>query len=340
MRDAMPDLVTDQFDTIGQAADGCDVIVGANAHQYGASSITEHRGIGCVTAVYAPVAFPSPDHAPPPRTGQSADASAQPNGRSSARLSVGEQWRETARVWNERALERVNANRAGLGLSPIEDVLDYVLTDHPWLAADPTLAPVPASPGRTVFQTGTWVFSDERPLPADLEAFLAGGEPPVYIGFGSMPATSDAVRALVDAAGAAGRRVVVSGGWAALDLTDETDCLVIGDVSHDVLFPRVAAIVHHGGAGTTAAAARAGIPQVVIPMFGDQFYWAGRVVSLGVGASTRYDFLTDDALTDALRGAIDPAVVERARQLAGRLGQDGAEVAARRLADEYGAAKS
>src|ERR1051326_2882943 len=128
LRESMPDLVTDQFETIGAAADGCDVIVGANAHQYAAPSIAERKGIGCVTAVYAPVALPSPELAPPPALGE-ASVSAAP-------ASVAERWRNVAKVWNERALERINHNRHRLGMEPIVDVLEYVLTDHTWLAAD------------------------------------------------------------------------------------------------------------------------------------------------------------------------------------------------------------
>lgn len=169
LREAMPDLITDQFEIIGAAADGCDVIVGANAHQYAAPSIAEHAGISCVTAVYAPVALPSPDVAPPPPPGQVIDT---------ARTTIKEQWRNTAKAWNERALDRINHNRGRLGMDPIDDVLDYVLTDHTWLAADAALAPVPATPGRQVFQTGTWVLADRTPLPADLEAFMGSGDPP------------------------------------------------------------------------------------------------------------------------------------------------------------------
>ena len=168
LRESMPDLITDQFETIAAAVDGCDVIVGANAHQYAAPSIAEHAGIGCVTAVYAPVSLPSPELAPPPTPGQAIDP---------ARTTIEEQWRGTAKAWNERALERINHNRRRLGLDPIDDVLDYVLTDHTWLAADAALAPVPATPGRQVFQTGGWVLADRTPLPAPLEAFLETGEP-------------------------------------------------------------------------------------------------------------------------------------------------------------------
>jgi vancomycin aglycone glucosyltransferase len=307
LRESMPDLITDQFETIGAAVDGCDVIVGANAHQYAAPSIAEHAGIGCVTAVYAPVAIPST-----------------------------EQWHDTAKTWNERALDRINHNRGRLGMQPIVDVLDYVLTDHTWLAADATLALVPAAPGRQILQTGTWVLGDLTPLSEDLEAFIGSGEPPVYAGFGSMPAAGDATRVLIDAARAVGRRIIVSKGWADLDLIDDApDCIAVGDVSHDVLFPRVTVVIHHGGAGTTAAAARAGVPQVITPMFGDQFYWASRIVDLGVGATTPHTTMTEESLTGALRAVHDSAVIARARRLATQVRWDGAEVAARRLEAEY-----
>jgi len=332
LRESMPDLITDQFETIGAAASGCDVIVGANAHQYAAPSIAEHMGIGCVTAVYAPVSLPSPDLAPPPPPGETIDMA--------GRMSVEEQWRNAARVWNERALERVNHNRGRLGMSPIDDVLNYVLTDHTWLAADAALAPLPTTPGRKIFQTGAWVLADSTPLPADLEAFLEHGEPPIFVGFGSMPAAGDAAHRLIAAVRAAGRRIIVSKGWAELELVDDApDCMAVDDVNHDLLFPRVTAVVHHGGAGTTAAAARAGVPQVITPMFGDQFYWASRIAHLGAGATIPYAKMSEEFLTDALREVCDPAVVARARTLATRVGRDGAEIAAKRLETEYAAAE-
>jgi vancomycin aglycone glucosyltransferase len=332
LRESMPDLIADQFETIGEAAEGCDVIVGANAHQYAAPSIAECAGIGCVTAVYAPVTLPSPELAPPPTSGQATHAT--------TRSSIEEQWRNTAKVWNERALARINHNRVRLGMVAIDDVLDYVLTDHTWLAADATLAPVPATPGREIFQTGTWVLADDTPLSEDVEAFLEGGEPPILVGFGSMPAAGDMSHRLIAAARAVGRRIVVSRGWADLDLVDDApDCIAIGDMSYDLLFPRVAAVVHHGGAGTTAAAARAGVPQIITPMFGDQFYWANRIVDLGLGAMTPHATMTEESLTASLREVLHPAVEARARTLAGQVRRDGAEVAARRLELEYGAAQ-
>ena len=308
LRESMPDLIADQFETIGAAVDGCDVIVGCNAHQYAAPSIAEHAGIACVTAVYAPVALPSP-----------------------------EQWSNTARVWNERALERINRNRGRLGMPPIDDVLDYVLTNHTWLAADATLAPAPASPGREIFQTGTWVLADDTPLPAEVDAFLEDGEAPILVGFGSMPAAGDLSQCLISAARAVGRRIIVSKGWADLGVIDNApDCLAVGDASYDRLLPRVAAVIHHGGAGTTAAAARAGVPQIITPMFGDQFYWADRIVDLGLGATTPYASMTEESLTASLREVLHPSVGTRARALARQIRRDGAEVAARLLETKHG----
>ena len=128
---------------------------------------------------------------------------------------------------------------------------------------------------------------------------------PIFGGFGSMPAAGDATRRLIGAARAVGRRIIVSRGWADLELIDDApDCIAVDDVSYDVLFPRVAAVVHHGGAGTTAAAARAGVPQVITPMFGDQFYWASRIVDLGVGATTLHTTMTEESLTARTSGGI------------------------------------
>jgi len=331
LRESMPDLITDQFETIGAALEGCDVIVGANAHQYAGPSLAERNGIACVTAVYAPVSLPSPELAPQQTPGQP----------ETPHLGIEERWRDTKKAWNDRALERVNANRRRLELPPISDVLDYTLTDHTWLAADAALAPVPATPGRKIFQTGAWVLADRTPLPKDIEAFLAAGEAPVFVGLGSMPAAENVSVPLIGAARAVGRRILVSRGWAGLDVIDDAgDCLAIGDVSHELLFPRVAAVVHHGGAGTTAAAARAGIPQVVTPMFGDQPYWARRVVELGLGATVAYSAITEESLTNALRQALDPAVVARARACMAHVRADGAAIAARELEEHFGTARA
>jgi vancomycin aglycone glucosyltransferase len=216
----------------------------------------------------------------------------------------------------------------------VDDVLDHIRTAHPWLAADPTLAPLPSTPGKEVFQTGAWMLADSSPLPAELDAFLDGGEPPVYCGFGSMPASDGTSRTLIDAARALGRRAILSRGWAELaPIDDAPDCIAIGEVNHQALFPRVAAVVHHGGAGTTTAAARARTPQVIAPMFSDQFYWAERTSALRIGAPLHGGPLTTEELTAALQDALGPAISGPAHALAAAIAIDGAVTAARRLVD-------
>jgi vancomycin aglycone glucosyltransferase len=323
LRETMPDLITDQFDVMARAAEGCDVILGGNAHQYAARSIAELRGVPYVTALYAPVAIPSPDHAPPPAPGQMWEA-----GSPETNL---QRWADNFRAWNDRALERVNHNRSRRGQAPIDDVLRYNLTDHPWLATDASLAPVPSTPGMQVLETGAWVLEDKSALAPELTAFLEAGAPPVYFGFGSMPVPQELSRTLIEAVRAVGRRAIVSRGWAELGLIDgASDCLAIGDVNQQALFPRVAAAVHHGGAGTTATVARAGVPQLVLPMFGDQFYWASRARALGIGTSLA-GVRDSGAVTAALREVLEAPVAERARSIARQLPPDGARVAAQRL---------
>jgi vancomycin aglycone glucosyltransferase len=168
-------------------------------------------------------------------------------------------------------------------------------------------------------------------LAPEIEEFFARGEPPIYLGFGSMSAPDGASPTVLDAARAVGHRAILSRGWAELDVIDEApDCIAVGDVNHQALLPRMAAVVHHGGAGTTAAAARAGVPQVVVPMFSDQFYWAGRIRALGIGTSVE-GTLNTEALAMALREALHPAVAARSRSVAQQLRSDGAMVAAQRL---------
>lgn len=325
MQASMPDLITDQFEVIGESAKNCDLIIGANAHQYAAPSLAERMKINCITAVYAPTAIPSLSIAPPPIQGQN----------SAAAISIAEQWLNTKKIWNERALNRINQNRERLSLAPISDVLDYVLTDHTWLAADVTLAPMPLTPNRSIFQSGTWVLPDDTPLPSKLNLFLENGEPPVLIGFGSMPASGEIAHDIVEALYFHGKRIIVMKGWADIDnVMESQNCIVVDEVNYDMLLPQVAAIIHHGGAGTTAAAARAGIPQIITPMFSDQFYWGNRVKELGLGTTKPYASLTRELMKESLGEVFNPDVQSSARAVSGLIRHDGAEVAAKQL-DHY-----
>ncbi|MGW2996989.1 glycosyltransferase [Streptomyces sp. NPDC001193] len=133
------------------------------------------------------------------------------------------------------------------------------------------------------------------------------------------------------------RRVILARGWAGLTAIDDADdCFLVGDVNQQALFPRVAAIVHHGGAGTTTTASRSGTPQVVVPQIGDQPSWAARVAELGIGVAHQGPTATLDSLTAALTAALDPQTLDRSRAVADTMRTDGAAVAAKLLLDTAG----
>jgi sterol 3beta-glucosyltransferase len=127
--------------------------------------------------------------------------------------------------------------------------------------------------------------SDGYVPPPELVAFLAAGEPPVCIGFGStIEADPGALRPILSAAQSrTGRRFVLVKGWANYDLPDPSDNIFVVDrVSYPWLYPRTSAVVHHGGAGTVAEAVRAGVPSICVPFITEQRFWAARLSALGV----------------------------------------------------------
>ena len=320
-RRMMEATVATQFETLTSAAQGSDVILAATALQFAARSVAEKMGIPYVFAAYSPVVLPSPHHAPPPLPGQ---VPATNDNR--------ELWAQNSGRFNDLFLAGVNERRVSMGLAEISDVRSHMMTDRPWLAADMTLGPWPDPTGGSVFQTGAWILPDERPLSRDLETFLESGDQPIYVGFGSTRAPEGAGLAMLHAARELGRRVIASKGWFDDSLIEnERDCLSIGEVNMHALFPRVAAVVHHGGAGTTTAAALAGTPQVVIPNRYDQHYWAHRVEAIGIGTAHAATPPSRDSLASALTQSLRLEVVARARAIARLVRRDGTNVAAQQL---------
>ena len=317
--------VAAQFETVAQAAKGCDIIVAATALQIAARSVAETQGIPYVFAGYCPAVFPSPHHAPPPLPPVPGEAPP-------ATTDNRELWARDRERFNVLFGPALNSRRAAFGLAPVSDVRSHVFTDQPWLAADATLAPWPDRTDHSVVHTGAWMLPDDRPLSRELTAFLDAGEPPVYFGFGSMRAPQDVSQVIVRTVAEVGRRAIVSRGWADLTLVDDAvDCLAIDEVNQQALFKRVAAVVHHGGAGTTTTAALGGAPQVVVPQLYDQHYFAQRVHDLGIGAAHPPGPPMVESLTVALRHALEPAVAKRAQTVAAQVHRDGARAAAERV---------
>lgn len=189
-------------------------------------------------------------------------------------------------------------------------------------AYSPHVVPRPADWGRDVLVSGYWFLDCAGWTPdAALAAFLRDGPPPVYVGFGSMPGLDPEGLAemVVEALAKTGKRgLLATGGGAISGRTTAHHVHVITGAPHETLFPLMDAVVHHGGAGTTAAAIRAGKPMVVCPFFGDQPFWGRRVESLGIAPPPlERKTLTANALANAIE-AMDDA---RMRAAAATLGK-------------------
>ena len=261
------------FESALQAAQGADAIV--FAAQFAAVSIAELLRIPCAGVVYSPTFLRSRHHPP-----------------------IAVPWQRMPRwansiawVLNDAFIEHIlrkatNQARARLGLAPLKSVIENYFRSGPYfLAADPVIATVPPDWQRfDITATGPWFYEDPAPLDPEVDAFLRAGPPPVYIGFGSMVAKDAArvTRAVID--GTRGRRLLLSRGWAGLGKDESRDDMMVvhGPMPHAKLFPRVAAVVHHGGSGTMATALRAGVPQVIVPHIMDQYYWGYRLEQLAI----------------------------------------------------------
>ncbi len=232
------------------------------------------------------------------------------------------------------------ARRLGLPQSATEDVWEHWQGTSGWpicFGYSPAVVPRPADWPDHVDVVGYWWPAEPpkwQPSP-EIRDFLSAGPPPVFIGFGSMAVGSGERLGpvILDAVRQSGVRAVVQSGWAEMSVEDD-DVLQVGDLPHHWLFPRMAAVVHHAGAGTTGAALRAGVPAVTIPVLADQPFWAERVHRLGAGpAPIPFVDLTAERLADAIRLAVDePRHLERAQVLSGLVNtDDGTGAVARRV---------
>ncbi len=186
----------------------------------------------------------------------------------------------------------------------------------------PHVLPRPMDWPATAATTGYWFLdrADDWWPPADLVDFLAAGPAPVYVGFGSISGRDPGktTQVILDALAQSGQRGILATGWGGLQTRALPDTVFkIESAPHDWLFPQMAAVVHHGGAGTTAAGFRAGVPTIICPFFGDQPFWGRRVAALGVGpAPIPQKKLTVERLASTLETAVsDPQIQQRATQL-------------------------
>ncbi|KAJ9612570.1 hypothetical protein H2200_004167 [Cladophialophora chaetospira] len=201
----------------------------------------------------------------------------------------------------------------------------------------PALIPKPKDWGPHITIAGFYFLSlatNFQPEPA-LAEFLAAGPPPVYIGFGSIVVDDpNAMTKLIfDAVKKTGQRALVSKGWGGFggdEMGKPDNVFMLGNVPHDWLFQHVSCVVHHGGAGTTAAGIALGRPTIIVPFFGDQPFWGAMVARAGAGPTPIHSKeLTADNLAAAILEALKPETLARAQELGDRIKEEkGTEVGA------------
>lgn len=300
----------DWLPVIDAAAAEADVIIGSSVAVYHAISVGESRGIPRFAAGFQPY-LPTADW-PPTLLGVTGTPRwlNRPLTAAVNRL-----------IWlSIRAA--VNAGRSRLGQPRVwREWSDYSALG----AWSPTLVSTPTDwatdrRGHRLTVTGDWPLRSDSFTPsAELADFLAGGDPPLFVGFGSMTGfgqETSLVHAVVTAA--AGRRLLLSSGWAALGRDSLPDnVFVLGHTPHDWLFPRCAAVLHHCGAGTTHTAARAGVATVPVPIVADQPFWAGRLQALGLATPPVDRHRLDvHSIAAAITAATSPQMRDRADEVA------------------------
>lgn len=226
-------------------------------------------------------------------------------------------WRWTVNRWRR---ERLGLDGVPLHTTPWRRLGGQVVRLYGY---SQVAAPAPNDWPADRYTAGWWRLAgreDWRP-PPELAEFLKGGDPPVYLGFGSH-VSRHAPHFIEDMVEEVGRRLgvrfVLAAGWAGLGRSRvaEAGNFLLDEAAHDWLFPRMRAVVHHGGAGTTGAAFHAGVPQVAVPAFFDQYFWSTKIQQSGVGARVTSSELSADALYRALEHALQPEIQDRAEVLA------------------------
>lgn len=251
---------------------GCDALIVSGLTAFAGLSAAEALGIPVIGTMLIPITpttqFASPFlPRPVPRF-----------------LNRGSHHLINALMW--RAFRKsTNAARANVGLPPRR----RLWTGHPMLyGISPSLVPRSVDWPDNAYVCGQWQLpSTAWSPPLSLVDFLAAGEPPLYVGFGSMAGFDNAhlLRIVINAID--GRRTLFYPGWSGIDPAHlPSNFHVVDDTPHDWLFPRTSLVIHHGGSGTTHSATRAGVPSVVVPFAGDQFFWAERLRERGVSRET------------------------------------------------------
>lgn len=264
-----------QFDRLRSLAAGADLAIGSSLVA-ALATIADALGMSYRYIAFTPQILPSRYHICPLLPYQNLPQLGN-------RLT----WRVAHFLYNISHRRLINHYRYQMGLAPIGDGWRHILGPHLMVASDPAITPIPPdvhAPELT--QTGYLHLQQPKRFQPALERFLAAGRPPLLVGFGSMPKWDQmtSLTTIVRAAKQLGERVVIQKRWddpAPFD--SDQGCLFIDPCPHLDLFPHMAAIIHHGGAGTTATAARSGVPQIIVPHLLDQYYWGAQIEQRNLG---------------------------------------------------------
>ncbi|NPA36539.1 MAG: glycosyltransferase family 1 protein [Chlorobi bacterium] len=285
--------VQQQYDFMMKETEDADVLF-ASVSEMAAPTVAEYRKMPFYRIAYAPML---PGKQPPPLI---------PFQNMPKQLNVAT-WGVFQLLSTLVVKKLLDKKRKELGLPPVKDSNKYFTREsHTLLAINRTLAP-PCNTWDKKYKfsyTGYCFGKAEEELPADLIEFIENGKPPVYIGFGSVHIKNPQkfTDIVIEASQKAGQRIVLSRGWTGLGNEDYPDNIFItDDTNHHALFPKMAGVIHHGGSGTTHMAAKAGVPQFIMPEMIDQFYWGNRVYKMGLGPKpVSSKKITVDGLAKAL----------------------------------------
>jgi len=297
--------------TLTSLAEGADLLFTGLAFQAVAANVAEYYDIPLATL----------DHAPLRSNGQLLSFLPAPLGRST--MTVVEwlvsRFSKRADDAQRRELGLPKATGAAARRITLRGSLELQAYDEvcfPGLAAEWA-----KSGGQRPFVGGLTL---ELPADADEEvvSWIAAGTPPIYFGFGSIPveAPADTLEMIAAACAQLGERALVCAGWTDFgDFPHFEHVKVVGAVNHSSILPLSRAVVHHGGAGTTAAGLRAGVPTLILWMLGDQPFWGAAVRRLKVGTARRFSSVSRESLVADLRTVLAPEYVARAREVATRM---------------------
>jgi UDP:flavonoid glycosyltransferase YjiC (YdhE family) len=305
------EFISNQFNSLFQEAKGADLIIGSGV-QMANQSIAEVYKIPSYHVIPSPSFVQSKYHPP---------------------LGIKYQnlppiinlllWKIRNTIANKIYLHSFNRNRENVGLKPVKDINTNYNNQKFVLGYPRELATIPKDHKIDYCQIDVWHLEESEELPDNLMDFIENGEPPIYFGFGSLsvPFKNKIDNLLTSISVDLKVRFIVQKGWGNIDYkSKDKNILLIDSVPHSKLFPKVKAVIHHGGGGTTVSAALAGVPQIIIPIDVDQYYQANQVFKKNIGPKPVDKFKIEKQLKRAVSSILkNTTYSENAKLLSNKL---------------------